>query len=335
MILRLLTALLLLGLFFSCTVYREYPIEVYDPGEVEISPEATNVALVYRNFKYPDDTLLHYFKDNNQLVRAKNDPGNLDSILVNACLEEAATNLKFNSNIREVQIFPYHTFERHTDNQLPDIQGDLIEQITEAANVDLLISLETYSGFFSLYPASTETPEAIEVVSVAVWGIYDPVEKKRVERKTMVDTVFWNGYGDEGDYRESNPLPPRLTALQLASALAGENYAKRFYGSWQTVDRIYSVPPLPDFSEAAYYFEEGKWDRAIALWRRYAEEKNGKMAILARYNLALAHEMKDDIPSAQKWLVAAFDLAQKHRSKKNMQMIQSYQKVLAKRIQDF
>jgi tetratricopeptide (TPR) repeat protein len=94
---------------------------------------------------------------------------------------------------------------------------------------------------------------------------------------------------------------------------------------------MYSVPPLPDFSDAAFYFEEGKWDKAIALWQKYADDSNGKMAINARYNLALAYELKDDLDTAQKWLTAAFQLASKYKSKNDLKTIQTYQKILEAR----
>ncbi len=42
----------------------------------------------------------------------------------------------------------------------------------------------------------------------------------------------------------------------------------------------------------------------FCLWKRYADDKNGKMAINARYNLALAYEMKDDLDTAWKWLIS-------------------------------
>jgi len=331
MISKLLPAFFLVILIASCTVYKEYPIEIYKPGEASIPPSAKNAAIVYRNFKYTEDTLQHYYKSDFQLVKAKNDPDDLDSLLVTACLNELATNLKNNSAFEELHVFPYHTFERHSGEHLNEYSPDLIEQVTSASGSDLLISLDTYSCFFSTYPQTFDTPKTSEVVTVAVWSIYDPVKKALVERKTMIDTVFWNGYDDDGNYRKGYTPPPRLAALKMASALAGENYAKRFYATWQTVNRMYSVPPLPDFSDAAFYFEEGKWDKAIALWQKYADDRNGKMAINARYNLALAYELKDDLDTAQKWLTAAFQLASKYKSKNDLKTIQTYQKILEAR----
>ena len=328
---RVLPAIILLLVGFSCTVYKEYPIEIYKPGEANYPLSSKKAAIVYRNFKYAGDTLQHYYKNDLILVKAKNDPPDLDSLFVTVCMNELATSVNENNVFKELHVFPYHTFERHSGEHLIELSNEVTEQITSASGSDLLISLDTYSCFFSTYPQTFDTPETNEVITVAVWSIYDPLKNILIERKTMIDTVFWNGYDNEGNYQQGYKPPPRLTALELASALAGVNYAKRFYPSWQTVNRMYSVPPLPDFSEAAHFFEERKWDRAIALWRKYADDRNGKMAINARYNLALAFEMKDDLETAQKWLTTAMELASTYRSKEDLKMILAYQKVLNSR----
>ncbi|MGC9355264.1 MAG: DUF6340 family protein, partial [Mariniphaga sp.] len=228
----------------------------------------------------------------------------------------------------EVRIFPYSSFDRHSADNLPQLPAELISKIASSSGSDVLIALETFSAFFSSYPEEFETPETNEVITASVWGIYDADTEKLMERKTFIDTLFWNGYDNQGKYMEGYQPPPRLKALQIAAAMAGENYAKRFRASWETVNRLYSVPPLPDFSDAAYYFEEGDWDRAIALWKKYAGDNDGKLAINARYNLALAYELKDQIATAEKWLDAAYDLAASYRSKDDLKRIVNYQKAL-------
>jgi hypothetical protein len=324
----ILPVLLLLAGLSACTVYNEYPIEVYKPGEVAVPPSAENVALFYRNFKYPADTMLHYYKRDYQLIKAQNDPENLDSILVFTCLNELAQEFKTSNTFSEVRIFPYSSFDRHSADNLPQLPAELISKIASSSGSDVLIALETFSAFFSSYPEEFETPETNEVITASVWGIYDADTEKLMERKTFIDTLFWNGYDNQGKYMEGYQPPPRLNALQIAAAMAGENYAKRFRASWETVNRLYSVPPLPDFSDAAYYFEEGDWDRAIALWKKYAGDNDGKLAINARYNLALAYELKDQIATAEKWLDAAYDLATSYRSKDDLKRIVNYQKAL-------
>ncbi len=329
-----LLAILFLLATVSCTVYKDYQIEVYRPGIISVPPDAQNVSIVYRNFKYTNDTLQHYYQDDFRLKRAKNDPENLDSVLVHMCTQELAKSLKENNMFNEIRIFP-ELFMLHRGDKLPALDFNMVDQITASAQTDLMISLETYSYFYSEYSQTDELPSpSNEVITAAVWAVYDPIENKLLERKTMIDTVFWNSYDNLGNYKKNTQLPPRITALKIASQMAGENYAKRFFASWQTVNRMYSVPPLPDFAEADTYVQKGEWDNAILLWKRYADDSNGKMAINARYNLALAYEMKDDLDTSEKWLMAAQQLAQDYRSKEDLKMILQYRNVLIKRKQE-
>lgn len=327
-------AILLLLLTVSCTVYKDYQIEVYQPGLIAVPPDVQNVAIVYRNFKYTNDTLQHYFQDDFRLKQVRNDPSDLDSMLVNLTLQELAKNLKNNQVFNEIRIFP-ELFKLHTGDKLPVLDLEMVQKISATANSDLLISLETYSYFYSEYSQTEQfqTPSN-EVITAAAWAVYDPTDSKLLERKTMIDTVFWNSYDNQGNYNRNTQLPPRITALKIASQLAGENYAKRFFASWQTVNRMYSIPPLPDFAAADEYLQKGEWDNAILLWRRYADDDNGKMAINARYNLALAYEMKDDLDTAEKWLIAAQQLATSYRSKEDLKMIVLYRNIISKRIKE-
>ena len=327
---RLYLLVFILLIISSCTVYKEYPIEIYKPGEIAVPPNIENVAIVYRNFKYDGDSLQNYYKDDFRLKNARQDPQNLDSILVNLCTNELAKNLKTNNTFNEIRIFPA-IFKAHSGKKLPPLNFKLVNKLTSSTQTDLLISLETFSYFYSEYSSTQETPKSNEVITAAVWAVYNPVTEKLIERKTLIDTVFWNGYDDQGNYSRKSKLPPRLTALKIASQVAGENYSKRFFASWQTVNRMYSVPPLPDFSAADEYIQKGEWDNAIMLWKRYADDDNGRMAINARYNIALGYEMKDDIDLAQKWLQAARQIAMEYRSKEDLKTILHYQKVLDKR----
>ncbi len=317
----------------SCTVYKEYPIDVYQPGKINVPPNVKNVAVVARNFRYKNDTLQHYYKVDNLLKKAKGDPANLDSILQSYCLNELALNLKTKNNYNRIHIFP-ELFKPHSGTKLPPIDFEVISKLTTETETDLVISLETYSSFYSEYTADAGVPKPRDVVTAAVWAVYDPAAQKTIERKTMIDTIFWNAYDDKGNLEKNSKLPPRLTALKIAAQMAGENYSKRFFASWESVKRMYSIPPMPDFETAEKYLQKGDWDNAIELWKRYADDKNGKTAIHARYNLALAYEMKDDLETASRWLAAAQKIATDHHSKEDMKRVAAYQKVLEQRKKD-
>jgi tetratricopeptide (TPR) repeat protein len=317
----------------SCTVYKEYTIDVYTPGKIAVPREAKNVALIYRNFKYNNDTLQHYYKSDYGLKKATKDPKNLDSILVHFCLNELALNLKNKNLYDRIHIFP-EVFKLHSGSQLPPIDFKIIDKLTSETETDLVISLETFSYFYSEYSDDRSTQKPREVITANVWAVYDPGANKLIERKTMIDTLFWNTLDENGTNVKSSKLPPRTTALKIASQMAGENYSKRFFASWETVGRMYSMPPPADFQIAEKYLKNGDWDNAIAIWKKYATDKNGKLAIHACYNLALGYEMKDDINLAIQWLNVAHKIASDYKSKDDLKAVTTYQKVLANRKKD-
>ncbi len=187
---RLLLLPVIVTALSACTVYKEYPIEIYKPGAIAYPSNTENVAIVYRNFKYIGDTLQHYYKDDFTLRKVRKDPQQLDSVLVNLCLNELARNLKENAAFEEIRIFP-KLFEPHTGNKLPALDMKMVQKIASSTQADLVISLETYSYFFSEYESTAELASpSNEVITAAVWAVYNPVEEKLIERKTMIDTIF-------------------------------------------------------------------------------------------------------------------------------------------------
>lgn len=325
--------LLIVWALSSCTVYKEYPIDIYKPGEAFLPPDAKKIALVYRNFKYENDTLQHYFKDNRTLRKAKNDPENLDSLLAAICLNEVAVNLKKADKEKEVRIYT-DIFKQHKAAKIPVLNASVLSDLVEKVDADFVIMLEMYSCFYAEFEAEQGGPKPREVITANVWSAYSPSLQKFTDRKTQIDTVFWNAFDESGKLDSKSKLPPRLSALKIASQLAGENYAKRYTADWVNTRRTYSIPPLPDFEMAEKYVRNGEWDNAIQLWKRYAENKSGKLAIHARYNLAFGYEMKDDIDASIQWILAAQQLAASYHSRNEMKLVEQYRKILIQRKKD-
>ena len=323
-------ALLLLP--FSCTIYREYPIEVYTPEQVPVSPDVKSLVLLNRNFKYKGDSLSTSFKTDFSLRQdRKLNEKETDSLLINSCFEGFVTTINENKSFTKVNILPPDIIKRHYGDKLTPLNWNLIKKLTGSSGSDLLISLETYSAFFSEFTRATTSTPSNEVLTVAVWAVYDPVREKELERKSMIDTIYWNGTDDSGNPEK---LPSREIALSVASKLAGQNYAKRFSSSWEKVYRIYGIPPVEDFRVAAACFEDGKRDEAINLWKKYTSDKIGRLAIIARYNMALASEMDDDMEGALNWIELAMKQAVTYNSREDIKSILHYKNILLKRAND-
>ena len=322
---------LLMAAFFSCTVYEPIPIEVIRTRDVPLQVEGNQVALMYRNFKYPGDTLQHYYRDGGHLRKdKKNLNHNIDSIAVSSCLQSAAQKFAEYGVTAVPVIYPVDFMPGITGEKIPALPATLVRKIILPSRADYLVSLETLSYFYSRFPGDSRESELRQVVMAGLWAVYDGHSGEVADSRQMVDTLYWNE-ADEAVAAGKSPLPPRLPAIRLAAEVFGENYAGKFHSDWIEVDRMLIVPPLEEFRIAANYVQEQKWDQAIEIWRRYTPGHMGKLAITARYNLALAAEINDNLEEANNQINSAYDLASVYRNKNEMKMVLLYREILQKR----
>ncbi|NQU86087.1 MAG: hypothetical protein HQ541_10030, partial [Mariniphaga sp.] len=259
---KILVLIIVTAWVSSCTIYKEYPVDIYKPGETTLPSNALNIAIVSRNFKYNIDTLQHYYKTELKLVKdKKNQHINIDSLAVSRTLKGIATELQNSEKFAEIELWPYNIIKQHKGEKLSPFKWEIVNNLTNPVNADLLISLESLSYFFSSLKSNDNYPPFNQVITASVWGIYDPSSEKIIEQKQLIDTIYWDGYDNDGG--KNYNVPNRLDAIELACEIAGKNYAKRLSPSWLEVNRMYIIPPVEDFRLAAGYFENGKWNDAI------------------------------------------------------------------------
>lgn len=322
---------LLAGVFLtSCTAYHELSLEVLRTGETRLPATARRVGFLYRNFRFPGDTLLPYFLEDGMLRKRVGEPGEpLDSLLVTTCLESAAMAFRQNGLTVESLFFPADIMPPVSGEKLTPLSPSLVQKLARPAAADHLIVLETFSLFFSRFTGERRREDAGEVAMAGIWALYDGVSGKITETRSMVDTVYWQGDPGSGD--ETTLLPPRTTALEMASAIFGESYAQRFYPGWITVDRLMVIPPTEEFRQAAEHALNQEWPQAEEIWKRYATDRFGRLAVTARYNLALAAESNDRIGEAVGWIHEAQKLADVYDNKKETAMVGRYRHILETR----
>ena len=84
--------------------------------------------------------------------------------------------------------------------------------------------------------------------------------------------------------------------------------------AWKERERVFYYDRLCyELREAKVYVYEGNWKAAAEQWRTLTESRHRPQRFMARYNLALYHEMTDDIDGA----IAALDLALEEAAKTN------------------
>jgi hypothetical protein len=166
------------------------------------------------------------------------------------------------------------------------------------------------------------------VIMAGIWAVYDALTGAIVKHESLVDTLYWNSINDDG---QRILIPPRITALELAAEVYASNFAKKFTTSWETVQRLLIIPPVQEFTLAAEYASENKWYEALELWKRYSSERYGRLSVSARFNIALAYEMLDDIYTASEWIDKALAQTRVYRNKEELRLVQNYQRILNQR----
>lgn len=316
------------GIWNACTIYRDVPIEVLKPREFSIA-DTVQVTLLYRNFKYENDTMQQYFRYNNEL--RKDDLENnasLDSVVALKALYELASIFGDNGLTDKISILPYNTLPRITGERLAPLPGEVINNLGNHTQSDMIISLETISYFYSRYTGLSDPGESADVIMAGIWALYDTGSGSLIQYDSMVDTLFWNRRNESG---VRITVPPRRNAIVLATEVYSENFAKKFFTSWETVQRVVVIPPVQEFNLATQYVAENEWEEALELWMRYTAERYGRLSVSARYNVALAFEMLNDIDKALEWIDQALVLSLKYRNKDELRLVQNYKRILSDR----
>lgn len=322
---KVIISVIVLSLTVSCTLYKEIPIEVLRPKIIHL-PSGTDAAIIYRNFKYENDTLEHYYRDDYQLrADRKNEGINIDSIAVSGCLTSLAANLESYAIFNNIILLPSQTLPRISGSHLSPLPAAVIRNFGTNTGSSYIISLETISYMYASYSQSVAQESSREVIMAGIWAVYDAKSGNIKQHESVVDTLYWYKTDDTGMRID---LPPRVVALELAAGVFGENYAKKFISDWETVQRILIIPPLQEFKTAADHVARDEWVQAAAIWDRFTAKRYGRLAISAHYNMALASELQDDIDSALHRLDQALELATGMRNKEDILMILNYQKVL-------
>jgi hypothetical protein len=327
-------SLLLILAFSSCTVYRQIPIEVLRTEEIRLKSAKPNIAFVYRNFKFPNDTMQRYYLEDDILISdRKNGEREIDSMVVGVCLEGAANEFKKNGVCDNPVLYPWDIFPVQTGEKVYSLPVELIKKMAMPAKADYIISLETLSYFFSRYNGDGTNNPFQKVRMAAIWNLYEVSTGKIQDHKTMVDTLYWDNDPTDSSQKRSK-LPPRIPAMQQAAQVFGENYAKRFYPEWLKVDRMIFVPPLEDFRIAGEFALNQEWDKAAGIWKKYADNRFGKLAISACYNLALSDEIGDNLSGALKWINLATDMAKSYKKSEELKLTLQYQSIVKQRLQE-
>lgn len=293
---RLSGLLMIVLLVSSCVVsYENLSIEVMKPAKFTLPSTIRKVAIVSRNLKYTNDTLQNYQVKNQSLVKDKVKL-NIDSVILKTCLDSVASNMLTRGRFDSVLVYPVTAFPVIRVQKIGPGNAAWYTHLSDETGADGIIILDMFSSFYKHAERNNDTPIA-NVVTSNIWTVYDCKRHGIIDRYTFIDTLFWDGLDDIGNFSKSR-LPEKKEAMILAAGKTGKNYIGHILPTWSLVYRDIMTCDRPELKQAAKLAQKGKWDEAALLWQKNIKSEHKLDRIISYYNLALTSEMNGDIDHA-------------------------------------
>ncbi|MEI8112815.1 MAG: DUF6340 family protein [Bacteroidia bacterium] len=284
----------LLVSFSSCMSYEKFSIEVMQPSKLVLPPDIKKIAIVSRNLKYANDTLQNYQVKNHKLVKDKVKLS-IESLALGTCLDSLSVKLLAQKRFDSIMILPASTFLVNRVKEIRPGKDEWYKILADKTGADGIILLDMFSYFYS---QSDEFSDA-KVVTSTIWSFYASKQQKIIDRFVHIDTLYWDGKDEAGNYKNSR-IPEKQAAIPIAAGVIGANYAKHILPSWIMVYRDIMTSGDAELQKAAKFAKDNKWEEASSIWTKVAESKNKSKKIISLYNLALASEMSGDVDQALK-----------------------------------
>lgn len=332
---RSILFLISLGLFTACSTVNYIGIDTYNPAEVTFPDHVAKILMVNNAVPQPSDrgyelTLLGHPQDTCRI--------RTDSALFDACralgmaMVEAGyfkDVLLYDTNTRTDTLY-------YEDSKLPP---EVVSALCEENGADAVISVDRL--LFDMKRQATELPEgyligAINTQISAVFRSYLPGRAVPLATVYAADSLFW---------AESAPslalldqlLPTAEEAAREAGQYIGLKASPNFVPHWQNETRWYFTGISSAWKEASAYAAAEKWDMASERWQRLYDASSGwKAKARAASNLALAEEMKGNMPKAHEWASLSYALFRQYGGEKDKytQLLKLYTEALAERIRN-
>ena len=305
-----LLSCLILG---SCQTIEQISIDYMVPAEINFPPELRRVGIVNNAGAIPDNKWIETrmsISDNESnrvtayshgdagiatesLAKAMADGNYFDEVVI--CDSVLRANDKM---ARE---------ETLSQEEVNELAGEL--------DVDFLIALENLQlkatkniHFLTDWQCYYGT---IDLLAQPTVKIYIPNRIRPMLTITPSDSIFWEEYGSTPTYVE-NHLIKKEQMLKEASEFAGTIPVKHLLPYWTSATRQLYANGSVYMRDAIVYVREESWDKAFNLWKQAFEAaKSDKKKMYAAHNIAVYHEMEDNLPEAEKWALKAQELARK------------------------
>lgn len=200
---------------------------------------------------------------------------------------------------------------------LPPLAPRYVQDLCRRTQVDGLVVLEAFDSDMALsHTNGTRTVKDkegkehqvptvhVEMIMKVVTGFrtYGAAQGFVLDQARQEDQLVFSGNAD--NYRDAlRQLPPPEECIRRVAQRAGDGYARRIAPSYINLTRDYFTSAKKDalMKQAAVRADAEDWKGAEAIWQQAARNLDPKIAGRAFYNLAVASEVRGDLPGAIEW----------------------------------
>ena len=306
---------LALGMLVSCKTNELY-LNVVEPATVQIPSTVSNAGIINR-YLPTDETKIIDAIDKTLSLEGKNLDKDGSAESVKGLSEELSANVRFSS----VVIIDDIKFKTPAHLNFPaPLKWEIVEMICSEKNTDVLFALEKYDTDtklnYSSHKAEIRTPlgnipgiehEAdMETIVKTGWRIYYPSTHSILDEYAYDESIVFSGRGIN-PLVAAGALIGRKEAVTEVSNKAGRQYAMRILPYQIRISRDYYVKGSNNFKIAKRKAQLGKWDEAGELWEKETDNRSGKVAGRACYNMAIINEINGDLDAAVSWAQKAYE----------------------------
>ena len=293
-----LLLLLILGLHGCAGTYSVVEFEVLEPANVSF-PDQVNRLLVLTRAPVTLDS----FNEEDREGFGRRELLIVDSLIINS-IKRGLTDALKNSPVKRFHD-PEFIAQRRKDTLFT---RDLIltkrevNALCERTSTDAIVSLEKYSLRMEQQYDYYDDGEGVALVrnhfyifsNRIQWTIYLPGNPRPFDEYSTVDTLYFPRVED-GVFTGAPSSAEMLRELFYESGL---RYGSYLVPVWVRAYRTVYTGKEDALRKASRHTREGEWDIAYALWEQTATSADSTLAAKSLYNMAIYHELEDDLDSA-------------------------------------
>lgn len=298
---RLAPLLSLMLLLAGCYAPKGYVgIDILEPASVTFPNDVEHVAYLNRSpFSY------------NNMARANTrglDARELRIIDTMACnaLQAGFYDAIEDSRLSYLDSVTYlENRRRDTTNRFSNLTAVQHNRIFSTFPLDALITQDYY--YFALDAANQYDYggffyRQIYTLHVEIgWKIYTSGDTIPLNSYRLRDTLFFENRSDLPSQGYIDPAD----AIRIGLYETAFSYGQRIIPLWKQVDRFIYKGRERSLRTAGEFTDNGDWENAREIWLANLDADDSELKARSAFNLAVYHEIEDDLESALKYLSIA------------------------------